>query len=106
MVLLSCSMASAELTGACLSDGKAQCPGVQPGGSAQGCNRVEARVALWRCWSALFFLCSAPKAVKEFQPHWRTATFSLLMLVVLMAVYVSLEALKPEIVTQLIRPPW
>ena len=26
------SMASAELTGACLTDAKAMCPGVQPGG--------------------------------------------------------------------------
>jgi len=32
MLLLPCSMASAELTGACLKDAKAQCPGVQAGG--------------------------------------------------------------------------
>ena len=33
MLLLPCSMASsAEVTGACLKDAKAQCPGVQPGG--------------------------------------------------------------------------
>jgi Cysteine rich repeat len=32
MLLLPCSMASAEVTGACLNDAKAQCPGVQPGG--------------------------------------------------------------------------
>ncbi|MGB9043906.1 MAG: cysteine rich repeat-containing protein, partial [Pseudolabrys sp.] len=33
MLLLPSSMASsAELTGACLKDAKAQCPGVQPGG--------------------------------------------------------------------------
>jgi hypothetical protein len=32
MLLLPCSMASAELTGACLKDAKAQCPGVVPGG--------------------------------------------------------------------------
>ena len=32
MLLLPCSMASAELTGACLSDAKALCAGVQPGG--------------------------------------------------------------------------
>ena len=31
-LLLPCSMASAELTGACLSDAKALCAGVQPGG--------------------------------------------------------------------------
>jgi len=31
-LLLPSSMASAELTGACLKDAKAQCPGVQPGG--------------------------------------------------------------------------
>ena len=32
MLLLPSSMASAELTGACLKDAKAQCPGVTPGG--------------------------------------------------------------------------
>ena len=32
MLLLPPSMASAELTGACLKDAKAQCPGVEPGG--------------------------------------------------------------------------
>jgi Cysteine rich repeat len=32
MLLLPPSMASAELSGACLKDAKAQCPGVQPGG--------------------------------------------------------------------------
>ena len=32
MLLLPCSIASAELTGACLKDAKAQCPGVVPGG--------------------------------------------------------------------------
>jgi hypothetical protein len=32
MLLLPSSMASAELTGACLKDAKAQCPGVQAGG--------------------------------------------------------------------------
>ena len=32
MLLLPPSMASAELTGACLKDAKALCPGVQPGG--------------------------------------------------------------------------
>ena len=32
MLLLPCSMASAEVTGACLSDAKALCAGVQPGG--------------------------------------------------------------------------
>jgi hypothetical protein len=32
MLLLPASMASAELTGACLKDAKAQCPGVQAGG--------------------------------------------------------------------------
>ena len=32
MLLLPCSMASAALTGACLSDAKALCAGVQPGG--------------------------------------------------------------------------
>ena len=32
MLLLPCSMASAELTGACASDAKALCAGVQPGG--------------------------------------------------------------------------
>ena len=32
MLLLPCSMASAEVTGACVSDAKAQCAGVQPGG--------------------------------------------------------------------------
>ena len=31
MLLLPTSMASAELTGACLKDAKAQCPGVEPG---------------------------------------------------------------------------
>ena len=31
-LLLPCSMASAEITGACLKDAKAMCPGVQPGG--------------------------------------------------------------------------
>ena len=31
-MLLPPSMASAELTGACLKDAKAMCPGVQPGG--------------------------------------------------------------------------
>src|SRR4029453_4973082 len=32
MLLLPCSMASAEVTGACLSDAKAKCPGVEAGG--------------------------------------------------------------------------
>ena len=32
MLLLPCSMASAELAGACLKDAKALCPGVTPGG--------------------------------------------------------------------------
>jgi Cysteine rich repeat len=32
MLLLPSSMASAEVTGACLSDAKKLCPGVQPGG--------------------------------------------------------------------------
>ena len=32
MLLLPSSMASAELTGACLNDAKAQCPGVEAGG--------------------------------------------------------------------------
>ena len=32
MLLLPCSMASAEVTGACLKDAKALCAGVQPGG--------------------------------------------------------------------------
>src|SRR4029453_6913700 len=32
MLLLPPSMASAELSGACLKDAKAQCPGVEPGG--------------------------------------------------------------------------
>ena len=32
MLLLPCSMASAKVTGACLSDAKALCAGVQPGG--------------------------------------------------------------------------
>ena len=32
LLLLPSSMASAELSGACLKDAKAQCPGVQPGG--------------------------------------------------------------------------
>ena len=32
MLLLSPSMASAELAGACLKDAKAKCPGVEPGG--------------------------------------------------------------------------
>ena len=32
MLLLPCSMASAEVNGACLSDAKAQCPGVEAGG--------------------------------------------------------------------------
>ena len=32
MLLLPCSMASAELSGACLKDAKAMCPGVTPGG--------------------------------------------------------------------------
>jgi hypothetical protein len=32
MLLLPASMASAELAGACLTDAKAMCPGVQPGG--------------------------------------------------------------------------
>jgi len=32
MLLLPCSMASAELAGACLKDAKAMCPGVEPGG--------------------------------------------------------------------------
>ena len=32
MLLLPSSMASAELSGACLKDAKAQCPGVTPGG--------------------------------------------------------------------------
>ena len=32
MLLLPCSMASAEVTGACLSDAKSLCAGVQPGG--------------------------------------------------------------------------
>ena len=32
MLLLPCSMASAELSGACLKDAKAQCAGVEPGG--------------------------------------------------------------------------
>ena len=32
MLLLPCSMASAELSGACLKDAKALCPGVTPGG--------------------------------------------------------------------------
>ena len=31
-ILLACPMASAEVTGACLKDVKAQCAGVQPGG--------------------------------------------------------------------------
>ena len=31
-MLLACPMASAEVTGACLKDVKAQCAGVQPGG--------------------------------------------------------------------------
>ena len=31
-MLLAPSMASAELSGACLKDAKAQCPGVEPGG--------------------------------------------------------------------------
>ena len=32
MLLLPCSMASAEVTGACLNDAKKLCPGVQAGG--------------------------------------------------------------------------
>lgn len=32
MLLLPSSMASSAVTGACLKDAKAQCPGVQPGG--------------------------------------------------------------------------
>ena len=32
MMLLPCSMASAEVTGACLSDAQAKCPGVVAGG--------------------------------------------------------------------------
>jgi Cysteine rich repeat len=32
MLLLPCSMASAEVTGACLSDAQKMCPGVQAGG--------------------------------------------------------------------------
>ena len=32
MLLLPCPMASAEVTGACLADAKAQCPGVEAGG--------------------------------------------------------------------------
>ena len=32
MLLLPTSMASAELSGACVKDAKAQCPGVIPGG--------------------------------------------------------------------------
>ena len=32
ILLLPSSMASAELSGACLKDAKAQCPGVEPGG--------------------------------------------------------------------------
>ncbi len=32
MLLLPCSMASAEVTGACLSDAKKLCPGVEAGG--------------------------------------------------------------------------
>ena len=32
MLLLTCPIASAEVTGACLADAKAQCPGVEAGG--------------------------------------------------------------------------
>jgi hypothetical protein len=39
MLLLPSSMASAEVTGACLSDAKKLCPGVQPGGGKiRDCN--------------------------------------------------------------------
>ena len=42
MLWLPCSMASAELTGACLKDAKAQCPGVQPGGGKiKGCLKTH-----------------------------------------------------------------
>ena len=36
MLLLPSSMASAEVTGACLTDAKAKCPGVEAGGGKIG----------------------------------------------------------------------
>ena len=68
MLLLPSSMASSiELTGACLKDAKAQCPGVQPGGGKiRDClkthiadfradlHHVEAseRVVAWERWES------------------------------------------------------
>jgi hypothetical protein len=69
-LLLPSSMASARLTGACLNDAKAQCPGVQPGGGQiRQCLRMHVRDLSDECKDVLLkavnVMACAPD-VKEF----------------------------------------
>ena len=69
-LLFPSSMASARLTGACLNDAKAQCPGVQPGGGQiRQCLRMHVRDLSDECKDVLLkavnVMACAPD-VKEF----------------------------------------
>ena len=70
MLLLPPSMASAELTGACLKDAKALCPGVQPGGGKiRECLKTHIKDLSDECKGVLVKAVNAKACADDVKKH-------------------------------------
>ena len=70
MLLLPSSMASAEMTGACLSDAKAMCPGVQPGGGKiRDCLKTHLKDLSAGCQAVVLKAVNAKACAADVKQH-------------------------------------
>ena len=70
MLLLPSSMASAEVTGACLSDAKKLCPGVQPGGGKiRDCLKTNVKDLSDACKDVLLKAVNAKACAADVKQH-------------------------------------
>ena len=76
-LLLPSSMASAELTGACLKDAKAMCPGVEPGGGKiRECLKTNIKGLSDECKEVLVKAVNVKACADDVKQHcagWRLA---------------------------------
>ena len=69
-LLLPSSMASAELTGACLKDAKAMCPGVEPGGGKiRDCLKTNIKGLSDECKDVLVKAVNAKACAADVKQH-------------------------------------
>jgi hypothetical protein len=70
MLLLPSSMASAEVTGACLTDAKAQCPGVEAGGGKIGeCLKTHFKDLSEPCQTVVLKAVAAKACADDVKKH-------------------------------------